>query len=470
MTERASLRGRLLARLLAPMLGLLVLSAGTAYYAAFRFANQVYDRTIEDTAIALSQLTHVTVGGVSVDLPVAAQHMLASDQRDRVYYAITLDNGGFVAGHRGLPAPLQLPAAGAAPVCSDAVYNGDPVRLAAYRPADIPVIVQVAETVTKRDVLAFEIIAGMLAPLLLLMVLGAAVIWIGVEQGLDPLTRIATQLRRRSADDLGPMDESQAPREVRPLVQALNGLLERVDAMLTAQRRFVADAAHQLRTPIAGLKTQAETALRASDAESMRSIVGNIVTAATRMSSLVVQLLSLARVDPSEAAKGASRHMDLEPLARSVTADWIARAIEQGIDLGYAAADGSHAVVGDPVMIRELIGNLIDNALKHCPEGSEATVSVESDSRNVRLMVTDSGPGIPPEERDRVFERFYRLPDSTAPGTGLGLSIAREIARMHGATISVTGNDSGRGTRVVVAFPKARPQGQSQDPGPLGKV
>ena len=453
LAEPASLRARLLARLLVPMVILLAVSAAVAYFAAFRFANQVYDRTISDTSIALSQLTHRGPdGALALDLPREAQHMLASDQRDSVYYAVIhAVGGGFLAGHHGLPEPASVPEPGAPPQCSDATYRGDPVRIAAYRPADTPVVVLVAETVVKRDLLAFEIIASMLLPLLALVALGTAAIWMGVAQGLRPLVRMAEQLRDRSAQDLGPVDESSAPSEVRPVVQALNGLLAQVDTMLTSQQRFVADAAHQLRTPIAGLKTQAETALRAGSVTEIRPIVANIVAAATRMSSLVTQLLALARFGPE--ARPPLTPLDLEALAREVTADWITRGLELGMDLGYEGDGQPHWVRGDPVMLRELLGNLVDNTLRHCPSGTEVTVAVRREGERVLLQVTDTGPGIPETERRRVFERFYRLADSTVPGTGLGLSIAEEIARSHGARLDLGAGPDGHGTLASVSFP-----------------
>ena len=238
-----------------PVALLSIVSSGAAYYTAFRFANEVYDREISDAAIALSQLSRFDGMRTIVDLPAAAQHMLASDQRDRVYYRVTDADGQFIAGHRALPSPPEPPLAGAEASCYDGVFNGDPVRVAVYRPAGVPVVVQVAETVTKRDMLALEFIAGMLVPLAALILLAGASVWLGVERGLRPLTQLADQLRDRSAQDLRALDESTAPIEVRPVVAALNGLLARVDTMLSTQQRFVADAAHQLRTPIAGLKT-----------------------------------------------------------------------------------------------------------------------------------------------------------------------------------------------------------------------
>lgn len=453
MTEARSLRGRLFAWLFIPVATLALVSGGASYYTAFRFANQVYDRWIIDEVVALSQLARVDGTAIVVDLPPAAQHMLASDQRDRIYYRIADLQGDFIAGHHALPPPPDPPAAGAEPSCYDSVFNGDPVRVAAYRPAGLPIIVQVAETVTKRDVLAFEIIAGMLLPLVALMLLAAAGVWLGVERGLEPLTRLADQLRDRSEQDLRALEEGAAPVEVRPLVGALNGLLARVDRMLSTQQRFVADAAHQLRTPIAGLKTQAEMALRTSDPKALRDTLGNIVSASARMGGLVSQLLTLARTEPEAQQSVARRPMDLEQIARAVTTDWIPRALETGIDLGLDSPGHPVLIEGDALMLRELIGNLIDNALKYCPPGSVVTVEVAQSGDRARLAVTDDGPGVPAEERSRVFERFHRLVNTSVPGNGLGLAIVRDIAGAHGGDARMEEGPGERGVRVVVDLP-----------------
>lgn len=454
MADAGSLRTRLFAWLLAPMAAVVAVSATAAYYTAFRFANDVYDRWLSDTAVALSQLTREEGGRLVVDLPAAAQTMLASDQRDRIYYRVSDLDGRFIAGHRALPTPSPMPRPGAEPTCVDGVFNGDQVRISVYRPTTMPVFVQVAETVTKRDVLAFEIIAGMLVPLLLLLLLGAGALWLGVERGVLPLIEFARQLRGRSPQDLRALDASAAPREVRPLVEALNGLLERVDGMVTAQRRFVADAAHQLRTPIAGLKTQAEMALRTRDPDALRATLDNVVSGATRMSALVAQLLALARAEPEAEALHAAETLDLVALARTVTADWIPLALERGIDLGFEPPPAPVPVRGSPTMLRELLGNVIDNALKFSPRGSTATVAVSAAGDQAVLTVTDNGPGVPAGERERVFERFHRVADSTVPGTGLGLAIVREIVSAHDGTVVLDSPEGGRGTRVTVQLPK----------------
>lgn len=454
MSEAPSLRGRLFAWLIVPVALLSVVSSAAAYYTAFRFANQVYDRWITDAAVALSKLSSSDGMRTTIDLPPAAQQMLASDQRDRIYHRITDLSGGFIAGHRALPPPPEPPVPGADAICYDGVFNGDPVRVAVYRPAGLPVIVQVAETVTKRDVLAFEILAGMLAPLIALIALAALGVWIGVSRGLQPLTRLADQLRDRSPQDLRALDTAAAPSEMQPVVGALNGLLARVDQMLSAQQRFIADAAHQLRTPIAGLKTQAEMALRTRDPEALRGSLDNIVAATARMGSLVARLLALARAEPDAREAVMRQRMDLEKLARTVTTDAIPRALEAAIDLGFASPEHAIPMEGDPILLRELIGNLLDNALRYCPPGSEVTVEVAMAGDTATISVTDNGPGVPSEERERVFERFHRLADSTVPGSGLGLAIVREVARAHGGQAFMASGPDARGARVVVTLPR----------------
>jgi two-component system sensor histidine kinase TctE len=215
----------------------------------------------------------------------------------------------------------------------------------------------------------------------------------------------------------------------------------------------VADAAHQLRTPLAGLKTQAELGLRARDPEEMRAALETVARATGRTARLVTQLLSLARAEPAEGGGRAFEAVDLAALAREVAADGIPRALEKGIDLGYDGAQHA-AVRGDPVMLRELLANLVDNALAYCPRGAVVTVTVAADdAAGARVSVTDNGPGIDEPERERVFERFHRVAGSPGEGSGLGLAIAREIASAHGAAIALGPGAGGRGTRVEVRFP-----------------
>jgi len=290
--------------------------------------------------------------------------------------------------------------------------------------------------------------------LLGVIVLAAFGIWIGVARGLRPLTTLATEIGGRSGQDLRPVDESHTPVEVQPLVHSLNALLERLGVALATQRRFVADAAHQLRTPLTGLKTQAELALRSADPAAARESLQRIVASTDRTSRLVTQLLSLARAEPEGQTTLRRDRLDLTRLMRAVAADWIPRALETGIDLGFSG-DSPAWIQGDATLLREMAGNLIENALRYCPRGSEITVAVGAGPKAVELTVTDDGPGIPVAERERVFERFHRVLGSDAAGSGLGLAIVRQIADRHGATVDLAAGAGGIGTQVRAVFPIA---------------
>lgn len=449
-----SLRRRLFAWLIGPAAALVLLSALAAYATAYRFANQVYDRWISDTAVALSQLVATSGGRVTIDLPTAAQQMLDSDQRDRIYYKVAELDGTFVGGHRGLPPPPRTPEPGAEAFCFDGTLQGDSVRVATYRPVGATYLVQVAETINKRDTLALEIIASMLLPLVALVAIAAIGLWLGVRRGLEPLTALAREIGGRSAQDLSPVDATLAPLETQPLVGALNDLLARLGRVLAAQRRFVADAAHQLRTPLTGLKTQAELGLRSTDPTAVRTSLQQIVAGTDRTAHLVNQLLSLARAEPEGQVTIRRERLDLTRLARDTTADWIPRALEHGIDLGFEGT-APLWINGDATLLRELTGNLIDNAIAYCPSGTEVTVAVRQDGAHGLLTVTDSGPGVPEADRERVFERFHRVLGAGAEGSGLGLAIVRQIANRHGAEAVLDAGPGGRGTCVRVPFPLA---------------
>lgn len=446
-----SLRGRLFSWLIGPIVALAVITAITAYFIGFRFANEVYDRWISDNAVALSQLVRTKDGVVTLDLPEQAQHMLASDQQDRVYFRVTNAAGDLVAGYRGLPAPTGL-VPGGPPACFDATLEGSRVRVAAFLVADRSAVVEVAETTVKRDQLARQIMAEALLPVLGIILLAVVGVWFGVNRGLAPLVSVTDEIGKRKATELGPVDEGVAPREIRPIVRALNSLLGRVDIAVQAQRRFVADAAHQLRTPLAGLKTQAELALRTTDPSKIEASLRQIAIATDRTTRLVNQLLSLARSEPEGLKKIDLQSVNLHKHVREITADWIARALEKGIDLGFEGADAHTEIDADPVLLRELANNLIGNALTHCPSGSIVTVSVRRAGQQVEFAVTDDGPGIPEDERERVFERFHRVMGSEPSGSGLGLSIVKQIAEAHRADVAVTSSASGRGTRITVTF------------------
>ena len=455
--ENASLREQLLVRLLAPVLLVTLVSSVISYYYAFNFATLAYDYALYDSALDIGRQAHVLDGVIRVELPRAARDMLESDKHDTVYYLVNDPQGYFLTGHRGLP----LPAAGLSavkPVYYDGQFNDAPVRLAALSVpvAGLPegqdhVLVVVAETLNKRRTLATEILFGMLLPEFLLIALIAWLIWRGVARGLRPLAELQAGLASRSHRDLSPLPVQNAPREVRTLVGAMNGLLARLADALAAQQRFIADAAHQLRTPIAGLRTQAEIALRQDDAGELRRTLEQIDAATARTAHLVNQLLSLARAEPG-AGRLALQPLDLQALARETTMEWVPRALDRGIDLGFEESAAPAPVEGDALLLRELLGNLVDNAIRYTPAGGQVTVRVASAGSAVQLEVEDNGPGIPADERERVFERFHRVLGTNTEGCGLGLAIVREIALSHGATVHLDAGADGRGARVRIEF------------------
>jgi len=458
--EKATLRRQLLISLLAPIVLVTLISSVISYYYAFNFATLAYDYSLFDSALDISRQIHIVEGRVRVDLPRAALDMLESDEHDRIYYMVNDAKGVFVAGHRGLPLPNERAPAGK-PVYYDGSYRGSPVRIAALYSMvpgasdPEPVLIQVAETLNKRHILADEILLGMLWPELLLIVLVGVLIWYGVERGLRPLAALQREISNRSHRDLSPLAEHNVPGEVHALIHAMNDLLARLNEAMSAQQRFIADAAHQLRTPLAGLKTQTELALRQQELSEVRHTLQHLNTATGRTTHLVNQLLSLARAEPGAGRTQELQALNLGDLARDSTTEWVPRAIERNIDLGFDGTPDATGIEGDPLLIREMLGNLLDNAIRYTESGGQVTVRVAVKRDKVELSVEDNGPGIPPAERERVFERFHRVLGSGAEGCGLGLAIVREIAQSHAAETRLGPGASGRGTLVTVAFPKA---------------
>ena len=458
--EKATLRRQLLLSLLAPIVLVTLISSVVSYYYAFNFATLAYDYSLFDSALDISRQIHTADGQVHVDLPRAALDMLEYDGHDRIYYQINDATGAFVAGHRGLPLPGERAPPGK-PVYYDGSYGGSPVRIAALYTIvpgtsdQGPILIQVAETLNKRHILADEILLGMLWPELLLIVLVGVLVWYGVERGLRPLAALQREISRRSHRDLSPLAEHNVPGEVRALIHAMNGLLARLSEAMSAQQRFIADAAHQLRTPLAGLKTQTELALRQQELSEVRHTLQHLHTATGRTTHLVNQLLSLARAEPGAVRAHALTALNLDDLARDTTTEGVPRAIERNIDLGFDGTPAAAGIEGDVLLIGEMLGNLLDNAIRYTPSGGRVTVRVAAERDQVELSVEDNGPGIPPAERERVFERFHRVLGSGAEGCGLGLAIVREIAHSHAAETRLGPGAGGSGTRVTVVFPKA---------------
>jgi two-component system sensor histidine kinase TctE len=447
----ASLRSQLLRWLLIPLLLLFLVDAVGSYFVARRLSDGVYDGELMEIARELSLHVRPDGGTPAFDLEKDAERTLLLDQYDRVYYVVRSASGAWIAGDDALP-----PRAGDGEArFYDSTLGGESIRVAELRSAPnghAPVSVQVAETRVKRHTLANEILIGIIVPQLALIVIAGLVLWIGVARGLAPLAHLQRAVAARSHLDLSPLAVGQVPGEVHPLLAAINDLMARLDEILTYQTRFIADAAHQLRTPVAGLKAHVEVALREEDPAQARQSIAHLYTGVERMSRLVAQLLSLARNEPTTVRKLVLAPLDLSKLAFDVTMEWVPEAYRKNIDLGFEGVQPHAMIRGDAPRLTELINNLLDNAIRYSRHAGRVTVRVAAQPRP-RVSVSDDGPVIPVEERERVFERFHRLLGSHADGSGLGLAIVQEIAALHGAKITLAEDSDGLGNTFTVTFP-----------------
>lgn len=452
MSADRSIRSLLLGWLISPLVFLLLAGAATAHLIALDAADTAYDRALHNSALALANQVRIESETVHVNLPPDAQRVLLTDKYDHNYFKVSDPRGKLIVGDRGLPPPPedhdqeQL-------ITFDGQFQGQPIRVAAvYLPTENgSVLVEVAETLNKRSNMAREILLGMVIPEVLLAAVALALVWLGVTRGLRPLERLRDEIARRSPQSLSAVPEAEAPKEVRPVVHALNHLLDHLRQTMDFQKRFIANAAHQLRTPLAGLQSQAELALQQPGPPELHFTLEQLHTAAVRASHLTNQLLVLARAEPGSHLEETLRPFNLAEEIRTVAEGWVNQSIRKEIDLGFELEDAT--VVGEPLLIRELLANLLDNALRYTPAGTQITVRTFLRDDRAVLQVEDNGPGIPEAEQSKVFERFYRVGESTEEGCGLGLAIVKEIAQAHGAEAELKTPAGGRGTVAEIRFP-----------------
>jgi len=452
--RRPLLRTQLLAWLLAPLFLLLTADTFISYWVALDFSRRAHDRTLVGVAREVGLHLRRDGGGLLLDMPPEARRVLLTDPEDRLFFEVAAADGRRIDGEALAPAAGDAAARRRPGVFYDGTMHGDPVRIVELRIEPEGAVVRVAETLNKRNELAREILLSVVLPQLLLILIAGVVVWIGVVRGLAPLQRLQTAVARRSVRDRSPVTVDSVPGEVGPLLDSINGLLARLDHVLTLQSRFVSDAAHQLKTPVAALKTQFEVALRETDPQRMREALEGIYPRLERMQRLVSQLLSLARNEPDAVSAVTLAPLDLNTLALDVATAWVPEALRRQIDLGFEDAGRPVTVSGDAARLRELLDNLLDNAVRYSRGGGRITVSVSAVPP--RVDVSDDGPHIPPEEQARVFERFHRLLGSAAEGSGLGLAIAREIAELHGGEIMLREDASdGIGNTFSLILPPA---------------
>jgi two-component system sensor histidine kinase TctE len=399
-----------------------------------------------------------------------AREILRADDADLIYYQVLGSRGEFVSGERDFPLPPdeEQPLPGEVRIRDDEM-RGAEVRVAytwvrVDMPGAKPALVQVGETLEKRSVLATEIIKGVMLPQFVILPLAVLLVWLALARGIRPLNKLEERIRLRKPDDLSPLDESAVPQEVAPLVASINDLLTRLKESIATQKRFLADAAHQLKTPLAGLRMQADLAQRAdSSADELKQSLKLIGRASIRATHTVNQLLSLARAE-SGSTHIARSACDLVSLVSDVIQDSLPRAMDKHIDLGYEGAEPGSAglrVMGNPTLLKEMVRNLVDNAINYTPSTEDnpgvITVRLLADKfgKVVVLQVEDSGPGIPESERDLVFQPFYRALGTEADGSGLGLPIVMEIADQHAAVVTLEDATPGKamlGARFTVRF------------------
>ncbi|MCE1163347.1 MAG: sensor histidine kinase N-terminal domain-containing protein [Thiomonas sp.] len=476
-----SLFGEILDWMLAPMLLLWPLSIGITYLVAQAIAARPYDAALEHTLRQLAVQVQMHGAQGAVQSALWQQTLRQPPAGGILAYEVRGATGALLAGTHELMSPPSLPPSHASAAITVSWRDGEMgdrgVRLAAawvWPPAApgaaraMPVLVQVAQSMDARTRLARDIVQGVILPQFVVVPIFILLVWFGLGQGIAPLNELQARIRRRRADDISPIDEREAPEEIAPLVDSINSLFARLQQSLQTQKRFVADAAHQIKTPLAGLRMQAELAQRETDPEELRASLRQIGRSVERTTRLVNQLLALTRAEnQGGAARAVFETIDLRQPAAEAMQELAMLALDKNLELEFDSPPLPLQVRGNALLLQELIKNLLHNAITYTPPGGSVTLRLRGAMGEgprveplVLLQVEDSGPGIPEAERAQVFEPFYRILDNGSEGSGLGLAIVREIARQHGAEITLSElphPTSGTGLRVQAQFARIVP-------------
>jgi two-component system sensor histidine kinase TctE len=451
-----SLRARLLVFLLVPLLALMGVSIITDYREGLRVANEIYDQVLHSTVLALSAIIDRDPTGIELSLPTQAEAVLRVDTADQVFYAIFDGNGTLLAGDVQLSSLIEeFDPDDDNPDFRFDRLNGQAVRVATYRyspNAQAPdvVVIVVAETTHKREAAASRVMIVALFSDLLFIATSLLVVFVGMHYAHQPLVRIGQKIKARAPDDLRPIDESSAPREIHALIRAMNQLMSNLREASIAQQNFISSAAHQLRSPLAALQAQMDIATEGQQGETLQRL-RDMQASVIRLSRLTRQMLALARAAPDANRNVELTHVALEKLIENAASEFIDQAVLAGVDLGFELTPAS--VWGVAWSLREMLANLIDNAVRYTGAGGVVTVrcGVE-EGGNAWLEVEDDGPGIPEALRAKAFDRFVRLGDMPG-GSGLGLAIVKEVAQSHHACVDLHSATEERGLRARVTFP-----------------
>ena len=451
-----TLRGQLLVGLLVPLVAIALVNVCFSYLNARRTAYITLDHTLLASASSIAEQIRANGNGISVSIPPSALGMFAAGFADIVYYRVSDAQGRLILGYMDLPtARRPSPSSD----FYDARFRGAQLRLVTVsqpvpsQNATLNALVTVGVTLNSTDAMIRDLWVESGVQQGALVAIAFLLAWLSVLRGFKPLLRMGREVTVRRPNEFKPFDEDAVQRELLPFVRALNRYMERLSRQLATQRRFIANAAHQLRTPLTLLRTQAQVALREDDPSLKDEAARAVIETTKQMTRLTNQLLILSKSE-GENISASAAFVDVVPLTRSVLEEYAAIAVERDTDLAFEAAVPSAYTFGDSIMLREVVANLADNALRYAA-GTDLDVSVSVANARIVLRVRDRGPGIPPEDRDLVFERFYRVRDRSgrAEGSGLGLAIVREIVTASGGTVELANNVDGPGLVVTVSLP-----------------
>jgi two-component system sensor histidine kinase TctE len=452
-----SLRGQLLLWMLGPLTLLLLLNSFLGYRVAIDTANRAYDRLLLASVKAIADRVTLTGGEISVDIPYVALELFESNIRERIFYKVTAPDGTTITGYDDLPAP-PASALRDRPSYFVSEYHGENIHQAAlykhlYDPAVTGmVLIQVGETAESRDALSRKILYDGLIRQGILIAFATLLLLLGARYVLKPLMSLRDSIARRASTDLSPVDETRVQVEVRPLIQALNQHTGRIDRMIESRVSFIADASHQIRTRLTILKTQIEYGLRLQDVASLREVLRDASGNIDETARFFNQLLTLAKAEAKAIPGMDDEDVDLAELAHSIAHEWVGEARGKQINLGFEGEESGVPVRGNALLLRELLSNLLENAIRYTQAGGTVTLRVHGDPPAPQVEVEDDGPGIPMAERERVFLRFYRSSGAEGNGSGLGLAIVREICRSQQASITLGTPAGGVGLLVSVGF------------------
>ncbi len=450
--KKLLLRTQLLRWLLYPLLLVLALDSAIGFGLAARFSRDAYDKALIEIAHELSLQVRKNETGIYLDLPEVARRLLLQDPQDNIYFELYDQAGGKIAGD-SLPKPTQQPLIVRGNIeLYDANIDGEKVRVVQLPRLDPGgVSLRVAETYVKREEMTRDIITIVVLPQILLILLVSILVRFGVAKGLLPLKQLQRSIAEKSHRDRRPLDETNVPSEVIPLVTSINALLNRLDHVLVSQSRFIADAAHQLKTPVSALNAYVELIERSKTPAEREAIILQLKRAVERMSRLVSQLLAFAENDVTQARPIEFHSIDLNAFIFDICADWVSQALKKNIDFGFEQSETPVFIQGDKGRLQDLFDNLIDNALLYTPAHGRVTVRINS-MPLPSVTISDDARVILDDEKALIFERFHRLL-GIGNGSGLGLAIAKEVATAHNAVISIQQDDiDGTGNAFSVVF------------------